>query len=144
MNNTGVGKVSSAMAKAIYKFLREDLEINGGIYFTTRKLYTVYDAEVINQEPLQKKINKKRIRNINYVHQLRECNVPSLFNASIEAINNSEEFPLIIINTPEIRAILSEIDSKEIADLFIDYVIVTMVPYESGYFLNADFINFTL
>ena len=75
-----------------------------------------------------------------YFHTLKELNYSHIFNDAINSIS-SKENGIIILSTNEVRAILAETGVKATTDLFVDNVIITVVPCETFYFLCIDFIS---
>lgn len=145
--------ISSAVSKMVYEYLRDEYNLGTGLYYTSRKLYTVYDIPFVEREKLPivcnftNKLSKKRFNNFAYVNSLKAFNSFLIFDKIAEEVSCKEN-GLIIVPSGIIKAILAKIENKNMADYFIDNIAVTIQSFkkeEVEYFIMiADYLTYSI
>lgn len=145
--------ISSAVSKMVYEYIRDEYNLGTGLYYTSRKLYTVYDISFVEKESLPivckftNKLSKKRFNNFVYVNFLKAFNSFLTFDKIAEEIS-SKENGLIIIPSGIIKAILAKTETKNMADYFIDNIVVTIQSFKKNnieyYIMIADYLTYSI
>lgn len=142
--------ISSEFSKGVYEYIIKKYQLGEtGVYYTTRKLYTQYDASALNNEChriLSPAVRKLRVENFVDTIALRGFSTDLKYNEVVKEWNEHRD-GIVVIPAALTRALLLTMDRSKLSDIdfFVDNILLTVVRSKDGtYGIVADFISFTL